>query len=374
MKTYKIVICGGHLSPALAIIERLKRRKKYQLFYIGRKHSLEGDKSLSLEYQVINKLDVPFYPLVCGRLQRSFTIYTIPSLLKFPLSLLQSLIFLLNIKPKVVISFGGYVSLPVCLVAYFLRIPIIIHEQTNTLGLTNRIVAQLAKVICLSWKDTKNVPKGKVLVLTGNPIRQSLFQFKENNLTNFGDRHLPLLYVTGGSLGSESINKLIGNTLSYLAKHFRIIHQCGSAFDKKDLLDLLKQKNSLPVDLQKNYTVLEKIDPDMVGSIYQKAQLIVSRSGANTVSEIAAVGVPTIFIPLPWAAYGEQERNALMLKKAGIAEVLMQNQLTSEIFINMIHKMMKNLSLYQRNAQKIKELMPSNSAAAIIRLIEPYLQ
>lgn len=373
MRAVKIIVCGGHFSPALAVMEKLQQRKKYKIFYIGSKNVLEGDRVESLEYLTLKKLRISFYSLICARLQRSFTLFTIPSLAKLPLSFFQSLYLLLKVKPDVVMSFGGYVALSVSLTAYLLKIPIITHEQTHVLGLTNRIISRFAKVMCLSWQNTKNVPIATKIVLTGNPIRTSIISPKKSKLVNFGNKDLPLVYITGGSLGSQSINKVIRQTLPFFASHFRIIHQCGSAEGGKDYFFLLKRRNSLPRSVQKNYRLTKHIDSADIGGVIHESLFIVGRSGANTVAEITILGKPAIFIPLPWAADNEQEQNARVLVGRGSAIIIKQEDFTNGKFKETLQEITKNISQYQRKAQKNKELIPLDAADRIVDVIESYL-
>ncbi|MEK7451076.1 MAG: glycosyltransferase, partial [Patescibacteria group bacterium] len=163
----RVIIIGGHLSPALSIIEKLPKTDK--VLFIGRKYVFEGDQALSLEYKTIQSLKIPFVNLITGRLQRKFTKHTIPSLLKLPYGFMRSILALIKFQPDVVLSFGGYLSFPVVLSAFLLRIPIVIHEQTLEAGLANKILSVFAKKICISWETSRKFfPKGKI-VLTGNP-------------------------------------------------------------------------------------------------------------------------------------------------------------------------------------------------------------
>lgn len=373
MEVKKIVICGGHLAPALAIIQLLGKKKDYKIFYIGRKYAAEGDKAVSLEYLTISKLNIPFYSLNSSRFQRHLTWYTLPSLAKFPLAAIQALYFLLRIKPKIVLSFGGYVALPVCLWARLLKIPVITHEQTHILGLTNRIICKFAKVLCLSWLDTKAVPKGVKTIFTGIPIRADIFSPAKTETVDFGNKKLPLLYVTGGSLGSYSINRLISDTLSYLTSRFRIIHQCGGSNNEADFKLLSQLRGSLPAKYSKNYWPITHVNPSYIGSILHNASLVICRAGANTVIEIAVVGTPTIFIPLPWSAEGEQEYNAKMLESVGLAEILRQEQATSEKLIKTIELMMENLVCYRKKASFARRLIKTEATKILVELIESYL-
>src|SRR3989339_499065 len=148
----KIIIIGGHLAPALSVLEALP--KNTQVLFVGRKYALEGDNALSLEYNTITSLNIPFVGLNTGRLQRKITRFTLFSLLKLPFGIIKSFLILIDFKPDVVVGFGGYVSIPVTFCAFVLRIPVVIHEQTMEAGLTNRLVSRFAKKICISWDSS----------------------------------------------------------------------------------------------------------------------------------------------------------------------------------------------------------------------------
>lgn len=373
MKPVKIVICGGHFSPALAVVEELVRRNKYKIFYIGSKNVLEGDRVESLEYLTLKKLHIPFYPISCARLQRSFTLFTIPSLIRLPTSFLKSLYILLVLKPDIVLSFGGYVSLPVSTASFLLGIPVVTHEQTHILGLANRIIGRFAKVICLSWSDTQNLSQRKKTVLTGNPIRRSITSPRKSSLVDFGDRNLPLIYISGGSLGSRSINKVVFQILPSLVSRFRVIHQVGGSKGGEDYLSALRRKNELGKALQKNYHPQKHISPEDVGGILHEALFIVGRSGANTLAETAILGKPAIFIPLPWSADDEQEQNAKVLAERKSALIINQDEFTPEKFKKTLEEMAKNISYYAENAQKNVGLFPLDAARQIVDVIDSYV-
>lgn len=370
MDMKKIVICGGHFSPSLAVIEKLQKSKTYFIFYIGRKNPLEGDRSVSLEYSTISRLHIPFYSLICGRFQRSITRYTLISLAKFPIGCIQSLYFLMKIKPNIVLSFGGYVALPVCISAYILRIPVITHEQTSVMGLSNRIISKFAKIICLSWQNTLSVPKNTKVVVTGNPVRESVLSPDSNSYHIFGGKNLPLLFVTGGSLGSQSINRVIAKILPQLTSQFRIIHQCGSANGALDYTFLQNLKKELPHTQQANYRVVQHVTPSQFGSLLHKATLLITRCGANTLSEIASVGVPAIFIPLPWSGEGEQEQNAKILEDLKMGKIILQKHLTPDLLLKTLSDMVKNLAYYQSHVNMKRKYPPSNAADRIAALID----
>ncbi|MBM3283039.1 UDP-N-acetylglucosamine--N-acetylmuramyl-(pentapeptide) pyrophosphoryl-undecaprenol N-acetylglucosamine transferase [Candidatus Gottesmanbacteria bacterium] len=373
MDKKRIVICGGHLAPALAVIQILQCHKNYEIFYIGRKNAAEGDRTDSLEYLTLKELKIPFYSITSSRFQRSITRYTIPSLIKFPIALLQSYYFLYRIKPNIVLSFGGYIALPVCLAAYCLKIPVITHEQTHIMGFANRIISRFAQMACLSWSDTQKIPREARTVFIGNPIRKEIISSSAAKVPDFGNKKLPVIYITGGSLGSQSINKLIGEELSYLTKRFRIIHQCGSSNAEKDFKMLTRLKEVLPKESRKNYWLVCHVSPSEVGSILHCADLIICRSGANTVTEIAAVGTPAILLPLPWAADNEQNLNAKMLEKSGAAIIIHQEEMIKEELKENIELMIGNLSYYRQKARSLRKLIETDAARLLVEKVELYL-
>lgn len=368
----KIVICGGHFTPALAVIEKLLKKRNYDIFYFGRKRSLEGDSAESLEFKTLLDLNIPFKFITTGRLQRSLSLFTILSLLKLPIGFIQSFYYLSRMRPKLIVSFGGYVALPVCLCAWTLNIPIITHEQTHVLGLTNRIISRFVKVLCLTFKDTEDVPNGVKTVYTGNPVRESIKTSEVTDIISFGNNKLPLLYITGGSLGSKTINEIIAKIIPSLCLRFRILHQCGNANNREDFKNLTRQKNALSSRYKNNYRVIEQIKPSAVGTILKNSLLVVSRAGANTVYEILTVGVPAILIPLPWAGQNEQEKNALLIKSIGLGEKIAQSELTPMLLLSTIETMQKNIDIYIKAKKRAGEIIRVDVADEIVRIIDEY--
>mgnify|MGYP001604277415 CR=1 FL=1 len=360
----KIVLVGGHLSPALAVIEALPKDTK--ILFVGRKHALEGDKALSLEFKTVNQLNIPFVSLNTGRWQRKFTRYTIPSFFKLPSAIFRSFLALIRFKPDVVVGFGGYVSLPVVLCAYCLRIPIVIHEQTLEAGFANRFLARLATKICISWQTSRHYfPKEKV-VLTGNPIRQ--FTINNSQLTKDKNK-LPTIYITGGSSGSHFINTLIGEIIKELLERYIVIHQTGDAQEFHDFDRLAKIRQSLPLKLRERYEILKFVDPSEVGEILNRVSLVVSRSGMNIVTELIYFGKPALLIPLPFSQNNEQLKNAKFLEKMGLGKVLQQDDIDSKSLFQAIDLAFHNIGNYKINKNEFKSTPYKNAAQNIISVI-----
>ncbi len=384
----KIIIVGGHLSPALAIIQRLP--KVTQVLFIGVKYALEGDKAFSLEYQKITSLGIPFVNLTTGRLQRKFTRFTLYSLFKLPIGFLQALKILSNYKPDVIVCFGGYVQIPVVTAAYILYIPVITHEQTRKAGLANKIISPFANTICISWPESaKYFPKSKT-ILTGLPLRKEFFQSKHHPLLVgaaskklvlleeegkgevFGKQKShsdKLIYITGGSLGAHAINMLIEGTLHKLLEKFYLIHQTGDAREYNDYARLGKIKDQLPKYLQDKYKLVKFIDPKETAAIMDSADLVISRSGMNTIAELMYLEKPCLLIPLPHGQAQEQLGNAISLEKLGIARVLRQEELTPEILYSQITEFIAKLDKEGNKTSQTKKLINYDAAEKIIQII-----
>lgn len=194
----KILIVGGHMAPALGLLDVLP--KNIGVVYVGRAHVFEADEGESLEQKTIRERGIRFIPFKSGRMQRSLSRQTIPSLLKIPKGFTQALDILKKEKPDIVVGFGGYLSVPIGLAAKLMGIPLLIHESTLGAGLANKVLSPFANRICISWDSSRaNFPQSKT-VLTGNPLLP--FRTKNKNLPlPVSKEKLPLIVVTGGSGG-----------------------------------------------------------------------------------------------------------------------------------------------------------------------------
>lgn len=338
----KIVITGGHFAPAHALINEL--RDKVDFVIIGRKHSFEGDSGLSFEYTVAQKEQIPFYHLQTGRLQRRISKHTIPSLIRLPKGLYQAYSILKSEKPDIVMSFGGYLALPVALAARMLSIPVVIHEQTQQAGLANKMIGKFADKVLVSFKSSiQYFPTDKV-VLSGNPVRKEVFTIHKSIDIPGGEK---IIYVTGGSAGSHAINTSIGESLPELLKNYVIIHQTGDSQEFNDFGELVSKKELLETSLQKRYYLTKFVYPDQIGWIFKHADLIISRSGINTVQEIMALKKMSLLIPLPHGQNNEQQLNAQLIKRIGLGEFIEQRDLSPETLIGKVDEMFEHKDRYQ---------------------------
>lgn len=362
----KILITGTHFTPAQAVIEQLKRNEGVKIVYIGRKYTQEGDNSLSVESQILPKEGVKFIPIIAGRLQRSFTRYTISSILKIPIGVIQSLYLVAKEQPDVILSFGGYVTVPTIISAWLLSIPIIIHEQTLVSGLSNVISSWFASKIAVSFPDNKSFDSNKI-VLSGNPMRKDLFEPVRNSnfeeiVTAAKAEKLPLILITGGNQGSHIINLAVFDCLEDLNKMAFVIHQTGdSKFD--DYEKLSEKRNSLKY--QQRYIAIKWIDGLEIGFIFKHVDLVVSRAGINTLLELSYFKVPTLVVPISYLYQNEQMVNAKYFESAGIAKILPQSKLTSQTLIINIKEMVKNLPKLKEKAKEAISIIIPDAAKRV---------
>lgn len=367
----KIVITGGHLTPALAVIDELQKRGNWEIYFFGRKYAAESDKTPSMEWQIIPKMGVHFIPINAGRLNWHFTRYSLLSILRLPLGFIQSLIHLFRLKPKLIMSFGGYLSAPAVFAGWLLGIPSLTHEQTTVRGLGTRFNSIFAKKILVSWPNTSwRFPMEKV-VFTGLPIRREIFLVEKNvwRRLKYPSRRR-LIVITGGNQGSHVINMTIKKILKNLLKKYNVFHQVGHLGGANDFQTLSKFRQKLSWEKRRSYRLKKFVLGNEWGTILNKADLVISRAGANTLAELVALGKPAVLIPLPGLFADEQTKNAHLLKQAGLAEIISQDSLTPSALLKTIEKMMKNLADYKRNSRSSKKLIKFDAAKRIVAEIE----
>ena len=323
----RIVLTGGgtagHVTPNIALLPRL-REEGYEVHYIG---SYDG-----IERKLIEELDIPYYGISSGKLRRYFDPKNFSDPFKVIKGYREASSLLKKLKPNVVFSKGGFVSVPVVLAAKRRRIPTIIHESDMTPGLANKICIPCATKICANFPETlKNLPQEKA-VLTGSPIRQELFLgSKEQGLKFCGfSSEKPVLLIIGGSLGSAVVNEAVRGILPELLKQFQVIHLCG-----KDKLDP-------SLNNTKGYVQFEYIKQELC-DLFAASDIIISRAGANAICEILALRKPNILVPLSAAASrGDQILNAKSFKKQGFSYLLPEENLSKEALLEAVNSVYKD--------------------------------
>lgn len=358
----KILISGGHLTPALAVIDYIRRvDPQTKIVFVGRRQSQNGQQSP--EKAEVERRGLKFISLASPRIvgyRWGSTVWHLPRLV---LAVWRAGQIIKKERPQVFLSFGGYLAVPVAVAAWLNKIPIVTHEQTRVLGIANKLIAQLARQVAISFKPTASQVPGGKSVLTGNPLRPKLLTPAQRVPERFADlTHKPILYVTGGSQGARFINKLIADNLEHLAQQWTIIHQAGNPRPGGyDFAALSALKENLPVSLKKRYVVAKWFSESELAWIYHHARLVVARAGANTVQELHFFALPAVLIPLPRSRYGEQLMNARSLSKLGGAVVLDQDEVTDKQFLMKLDQAGQK---YQSMQKKLAAATPDLAAEA----------
>ena len=365
---------GGHATPALATVAAIKtiadRDGTWQptFLYVG---SYTG-----VERQLARGAAIPFTAIATGKLRRShnllghFSWRNLLDALRLPWGVAQALRAVVRFRPHVVLSTGGFVCVPSVIAAWFLRVPVITHEQTVQMGLANRIASRFARRIALTFDSARDdLParfQSKAFV-TGNPVRPIIFSGERAAAIALagleGDDDLPTLYITGGALGAQHINRAVAEALPDLLSLCRVIHQCGrQTVDCVPLVERLRQdRAALPSNLQNRYYVVDFV-ADEIGDIYALADAVVSRSGAGTLAELFALGKPSLLIPLVPTGGDEQRRNAQHAQQAGAAVIIEQADLTSNRLVGAVRELLTNGEMREEMSRAATGLAKPNAA------------
>ncbi len=348
----KIILTGGgtagHVTPNIALLPGL-RELDYDISYIG---SYEG-----IEKELIEKENVPYYPIASGKLRRYRSLRNLSDPFRVARGYMQSRRLMHRLKPDIVFSKGGYVSVPVVLAAKHCHVPVIIHESDITPGLANRLAFSSADRICCNFPETlQYLPEGKGVV-TGSPIRQELFEGDPQKAYAFTglNSDLPIILIIGGSLGSQVINEAVRRLLPTLLESWQVIHLCG--------------KGNLDPELDQTpgYVQYEYIS-DELPDLFAAANLMISRAGANAICELQALAKPNILIPLSKeASRGDQILNAESFKKQGFSYVIEEEDLSDQTLLEGIERVWEDRESY---ISAMRESQKSNAIETILGMIE----
>ncbi len=327
----RIVLTGGgtagHVTPNIALLPSLKKAN-YKIFYIG---SYQG-----IERKLIEEQGIPYYGISSGKLRRYLDIKNFTDPFRVLKGYYEAKKLLKRLKPDIIFSKGGFVSVPVVFAAKHCHIPVIIHESDMTPGLANKLAIPLATKVCCNFPETvQQLPKGKA-VLSGSPIRAELMKgirLSGLSFAGLSDKK-PVICIMGGSQGSKAINQAVRSILPKLLTTYQIIHLCGKGNIDNSLI-------STPGYAQFEYVKNELKD------IFAASDLIISRAGANAICEILTLRKPNILIPLSTAASrGDQLLNAASYEKQGFSKVLQEEKLTDKTLLSAVHEVYANRKSY----------------------------
>lgn len=353
----KILMTGGgtagHVTPNIALLPALKKAG-YEVSYIG---SYDG-----IEKRLIEEQNIPYYGISSGKLRRYFDPKNFSDPFKVVKGLGQSIGLLKKLKPDIVFSKGGFVSVPVVLAARLCKIPAIIHESDITPGLANKLAIPGATKVCCNFPETLKYLPSEKAIYTGSPIRQELLHGNANDALCFcklSEKNKPVLLIIGGSTGSMVINNAIRDALPQLLENYIIIHLCG--------------KNNLDTSLNntEGYLQFEYIGKELA-DLFALSDFVISRAGANAICELLALRKPNILIPLSAAASrGDQILNANSFKASGYSYVLEEENLTTASLLSAITHVWDKKDTY---IEAMSNSQSKDSIQTIVELIEMVAQ
>lgn len=339
---------AGHVTPNIALLPKL-RELGYDISYMG---SYDG-----IEKKLITELQIPYYGISSGKLRRYFD----PKNFSDPFKVLkgygEAVRIIRKLKPDVVFSKGGFVSVPVVLAAKRCKVPCIIHESDMTPGLANKLAIPAAWKVCCNFPETlQYLPKDKA-VLSGSPIRQELLHgdaLAARKFTGLTDDK-PVILVMGGSLGAAAVNEAVRKILPTLLKDFHVVHLCG------------KGKLDASLSGLSGYVQYEYINEELK-DLFALADIVISRAGANSICELLALHKPNLLIPLSAAASrGDQILNARSFEKQGFSLVLEEEAITNELLLQTIHRLYDERASF---SEAMKASRQTDSIDTIIGLIQ----
>ena len=348
----RIILTGGgtagHVTPNIALLPALKELG-YDIHYVG---SYNG-----IEKELIEQLGIPYHGISSGKLRRYFSLQNFTDPFRVLKGFGEAKKIIKSLKPDVIFSKGGFVSVPVVIAGKQCNVPTIIHESDMTPGLANKLAIPSATKVCCNFPETlAHLPKEKA-VFTGSPIRRELLTGDREAALKFcgltPDK--PVIMIVGGSLGAVAVNNAVRAILPELLKDFHVIHLCGKGKTDESLANT------------KGYVQFEYIQQELK-DLFALTDIVISRAGANAICEILALHKPNLLIPLSVnASRGDQILNARSFERQGFSVVLEEEELSDEVLLNAIRKLYKERDAY---ITAMKNSSQQDSIQTIVDLIE----
>lgn len=338
---------AGHVTPNIALLPSL-RELGYDIHYVG---SYTG-----IEKTLIQEFHIPYHGIASGKLRRYFSVQNFTDPFRVLKGFTQAKHLVKTLKPDVIFSKGGFVSVPVVMAGKLCKVPTIIHESDMTPGLANKLSIPSASKVCCNFPETLEHLPAEKAILTGCPIRQELLTGNKEAAKKFCNftSEKPVILIIGGSLGSVAVNEAVRGILPELLNDFQIIHLCGKGKLDASLLET------------PGYAQFEYIR-DELKDLFALSDLVISRAGANAICELVALRKPNLLIPLGLnASRGDQILNAGSFEKQGFSLVMAEETITKEDLLANIHKLYDNRGTY---IQAMESSQLKNSIDTIIALI-----
>ena len=362
---------GGHVLPITAITREIRRfsiKKELEFFYIGPKDDF-GSLLLSQE-------DIKIKNILSGKIRRytdrkSLFQNFIDIAFKIPFGIMQSFFHVFFLAPDLIFSKGGFGSVPIVITGWLLGVPIFIHESDSIPGLANKFLAKFSSKIFTSFPRTIEFDEKK-MILIGNPIRREILdgsKEKAKKIFKLTDKK-PVILVLGGSQGAKRVNDLFLELLPEIIQEFEIIHQCGeNNFQRVSS----ESKVIIKEFMQKYYHPFPFLKEEELKNAYSACDIVISRAGSGSIFEIAAVGKPSILIPLPESAQNHQVNNAYVYAKNGSAIVMETANFTPHFFFEQLKTLFENPEKLKKMSEATKKFAKPSAAKDIARYILSYL-
>jgi len=336
----KILLTGGHAGTVmLAVLEQLIfQEKDLEIHIVGPKYSFAGKGAPSLEKKYLKGESIFYHELDSGKLSKRFLLKSLASIPKLVFGFVSALRLMVKIRPNVTVSFGGYLAFPVVVASWCLGIPVIVHEQVVGFGLANRLSIFFAKKVLVARNESLEVIHTKKAMVIGNPVRKSIADVKPK--TKMGNP--PTIFIFTGSRASHVVNMALKEILPLILEKYAVIHLTGV----EDLKTFEKLRNDLSDNRKQKYEVHDFILPSEVARMYQRADIIISRAGANTLAELMIIKRPAIMIPISWSNFDEQTKNAMFAREFGLGKIVREKDLNSQ-------KLMEEIEFVTNNWVKI---------------------
>ncbi len=361
----KIVFCGGgtggHFYPLIAVAEELRSLMREEKLLEAKIYYLAPTPYSS---QILFDHDINYRKIEAGKIRRYHSILNFFDIFKTAWGVVLSLWKVFWIYPDVVFGKGGYTSFPVLFAAKLLKIPVIIHESDTVPGKTNAWAGKFAKAVAISYPETANCFPEEKVVYTGNPIRKEIIIPATEGSYEFLNlqKDLPTILVLGGSQGAQAINEKILDALPGLLEKYQVIHQTGpkNLKEVKGRAKVILEKSPHP-ERYKPYDYLNDLAMRMSAGA---SKLVISRSGSS-LFEIAAWGLPSIMIPIPEKVSHDQRHNAYAYARSGAAIVIEQDNLTPEILLSEVRRILDNPDIYEKMRTAAKNFAKLDAARKI---------
>src|SRR5437764_4944072 len=354
---------GGDIYPALAVASLLEKQYQAEVLYLGSDDGLENELAPAAGF--------PRAVIKDGKLQRYVSWSTVTGVARVPVGITQAIGIIRKFRPDVVFTSGGYVAVPAGLAARLNCVPLLMHQQDVPPNLSNRLIAPLATRISVAFADSLSYFPAHKTVQLGNPVRQEILDMRQVSPQQARrqlqlDAELPLLLVTGGSQGARHLNQVVCSALADLLAHCQVLQISGKQL-LQETRELSEQAMAdLDAEMRQRYRLVAYLNEEMPAAL-QAAELVLCRSGAATLSELAVLGKPSILVPLPPAiGSSPQEANADMFDRKGAAQVIKDTDLKRELLVDRVKSIFTSNTLLQSMAEAVRTFARPDATQDIV--------